>query len=128
MKNWRSRGDIRKDPSGSMKAAKNPTANEPVIFTTSVPRGKNSPPRSATNPDTQNRAPVPSAPPTITRIYSSIKKLLPLEGVISSRGFPRLTGEGKLHCLGWTLRHFYFPSNKRFNDCVLILLRHSCFV
>jgi hypothetical protein len=42
--------------------------------------------------------------------------------------FPAFTGEGKLHCLGWTLRHFYFPSNKRFNDCVLILLRHSCFV
>src|SRR4026208_104173 len=113
MKNWRSRGDIRKDPSGSMKAAKNPTANDPVIFTTSVPRGKNSPPRSATNPDTQNRAPVPSAPPTITRIYSSIKKLLPLEGVISSRGFPRLYWGRQTPLPGLDITAFLLPIKQK---------------
>src|SRR4051812_8437452 len=40
-------------PSGSVNAAKNPTRKEPVTFTTRVPTGKNSPPRSAMNPDIQ---------------------------------------------------------------------------
>src|SRR5438093_9612986 len=65
MKNWRNRGDTRITPSGSVNAARNPITNEPVIFTTRVPTGKDSPARSATNPDIQNRAPVPSAPPNI---------------------------------------------------------------
>src|SRR5438067_13355941 len=71
MKNCRNRGDTRTGPSGSVNAARNPTTNEPLTFTTRVPRGKNSPPRSAINPDIQNRAPVPSAPPSITawRLY-----------------------------------------------------------
>src|SRR5436190_24123658 len=64
----RNRGDTRTGPSGSVNAAKNPTMNEPLTFTTRVPRGKNSPPRSAMNPDIQKRAPVPSAPPSITKI------------------------------------------------------------
>src|SRR5438094_942356 len=65
-KNCRNRGGARNGPSESVKAAKNPIRKEPVTFTTNVPMGKNSPTRPATIPDVQNRAPVPSAPPSIT--------------------------------------------------------------
>ena len=52
-------------PLGSVMVAKKPMMNEPVAFTKSVPSGKVSPIRSATSPEAQNRAPVPSAPPSM---------------------------------------------------------------
>jgi hypothetical protein len=76
MKNCRNRGETRTGPSGPVNAAKNPTTNEPVTFTTSVPTGKNSPARSAMNPDTQKSR---SSPNCAAEHYQNItehKKLL----------------------------------------------------
>jgi hypothetical protein len=59
-------------PRRSISPDTNPSKADATIFTTSVPKGKVSPNRSATQPDHQNRQILPSAPPINTKIVASI--------------------------------------------------------
>jgi hypothetical protein len=58
-------------PNRTTYPATSPVTNEPARFTTSVPYGKVSPTRLATQPDHQYRRILPITPPTKTKIISS---------------------------------------------------------
>src|SRR5271155_2628556 len=61
--------EVFKRPSGKVRAYKLPIMNEPVILMIMVPQGNLWPTRSATRPDTQNRAIPPKALPIPTQRY-----------------------------------------------------------
>src|SRR5437764_144281 len=118
---------------GSVNAAKNPTTNEPLTFTTRVPRGKNSPPRSAMNPDIQNRAPVPGGAAEHYQNITEHKKTPScLEGVISSRGFlphPREKANSiaEIDSTAWRLYiNQTLPKTRRQSCRHQILCRRDC--
>src|SRR5438105_2227735 len=118
------------DSSGSVKAAMNPIVKDPVMFTTSVPRGKvprhvrQQIPIARIGPRCQvRRLPLP-------RYNRALKNSFRLEGVISSRGLPRLAGTANSIALTRGYRIFVSDQPKaaaaRIQNSFVI--RHSDFV
>src|SRR6185437_2460554 len=70
-------GGAKSRPSVPVTLKKIPMSSDPVILTRRVPQGKVSPNQKLTSPPIQNRATLPNAPPTATRMYARIIKVPP---------------------------------------------------